>query len=145
LAYEPSCVGTFAPVGAGVLPTTTLVNLQVTGCLYYIFPSVPGQGLVGAGNVSHLSLTQFVGEDYSPDNYHFMAISTNTGTNPGNVSFSNKQILGSDGQSGQWSVTLTPFEGVDGNGNPVTVESVGYVTMRGIDIKEGVTYYLKTD
>ena len=145
LAYADGCVGTFAPVGVGVTPTTTLVNLQVTGCFYYVFPSVPGQGLIGAGNVSHLSLTQFVGDSHSPDSYHYMAISTNTGTNPGNISFSNKQILGSDGQSGQWSVTLTPLTGTDENGNPVIVESAGYVTMRGIDIKEGVTYYLKTD
>lgn len=145
MAYIPGCIGTFDPVGVGVSPTTTLVNLQVTGCLYYVFPSVPGQGLIGAGNVSHLSLTQFVGDNFSPDSSHFMAISSNTGTNPGNVSFSNKQILGSDGQSGQWSVTLTPMAGTDENGNPITVESVGVVTTRGIDIKEGVTYYLKTD
>lgn len=85
----------------------------------------------------------------SPSRTINMAISSNTGTDPGLVTFTNKLIIGSDGSQGIWSATLAAnatFTDNDGAGTSRNPERSGAVTISGISrLIDGVTYYLKTD
>jgi len=133
--------------GQGLGPTTTMVNLSGTDCAYLGggFPVVVlGQGLRGAGNVNHLLLTQFITNSFG----FFMAISSSSGTDPGSTSFSNKVITNSLGQEGRWSATLSlsnSYVDNNGTGSTITPERFAYISVSGVSMVDGVTYYLRTD
>jgi hypothetical protein len=77
-----------------------------------------------------------------------MAISKNDGTDPGVTSFTNKACISSDGQRGTWSVNCSLYNDyIDSNGSGTArrPERFGTLSISGLTLKDGVTYYFLTD
>ena len=104
---------------------------------------VKGFGINGVGNVSQYALAQF-SLDTTAGTVSMGLINGNQVGNPGTVSLSGT-IQGSNGDTGTWSVNLTPGSTyTDFNGTSITPESTGNVSLAGLNLQQGVTYNLNT-
>ena len=152
LLTDNSCTSpAFISHGLPAAPTTATTNLPGVNCYTFTlvnstYYSDKGYGINGLGNVSDFALTQF---DEDTSGRIGFAIANVSGTgNPGTGSLSGT-ITGNDGTNGTWSVDYSPIPGdlIDDNGNGSTIpnpESLGYLTINGVTLRNGVTYYLNT-
>lgn len=137
--------------GLPAAPTTATTSLPGVNCYTSTFVNSTfftdkGYGINGIGNVSNFALTQF-SEDTS-GNISLAIVNVSGTGNPGSGTLSGT-ITGNDGSSGTWSVDYAPIPGdfIDDNGNGNTIpnpESLGAVTLNGLILKNGATYYLNT-
>ena len=141
------CPGSAFGFGSGVSPSNTQIPLPGTNCYSggapYFFQIDKGFGINGVGNVSQYALAQF-SLDTTAGTVSMGLINGNQVGNPGTVSLSGT-IQGSNGDTGTWSVNLTPGSTyTDFNGTSITPESTGNVSLAGLNLQQGVTYNLNT-